>query len=84
MRVDEALALVIRETAAALGKPSETVLPQHRFVGDLGAESIDFIDLTFRLEKATGCALSETDLFKPGSDGDRTLEDVAKRLAAAT
>ncbi len=82
MTPEEALALVTQETAAALGKPEGAVSPGHRFIADLGAESIDFIDLTFRLEKSTGRTLSETDLFKPGPDGDRTIAEVAARLAA--
>ncbi|GAB4243727.1 MAG: hypothetical protein OHK005_08270 [Candidatus Methylacidiphilales bacterium] len=82
MTLENALALVMRETAAALGRNLDSISPTQRFVADLGAESIDFIDLTFRLEKATGRTLSETELFKPGPEGDRTIQEVAARLAA--
>jgi acyl carrier protein len=36
----------------ALGVDEEEVTPQAKLVGDLGAESIDFLDIVFRLEKA--------------------------------
>jgi hypothetical protein len=32
-------------------------------VGDLGAESIDFLDIVFRLEKAFGIKISRGELF---------------------
>src|SRR5206468_7430045 len=36
----------------ALGVDDEEVTPQATLRGDLGAESIDFLDIVFRLEKA--------------------------------
>lgn len=36
----------------ALGVDEEEVTPEATLVGDLGAESIDFLDIQFRLEKA--------------------------------
>ena len=36
----------------ALGIDEEDVTPEATLVGDLGAESIDFLDIVFRLEKA--------------------------------
>jgi acyl carrier protein len=36
----------------ALGVDEEEVTPQATLRGDLGAESIDFLDIVFRLEKA--------------------------------
>jgi acyl carrier protein len=36
----------------ALGVDEEEMTPQATLVGDLGAESIDFLDIVFRLEKA--------------------------------
>jgi acyl carrier protein len=35
----------------ALGVDEEEVTPGATMVGDLGAESIDFLDIVFRLEK---------------------------------
>ena len=36
----------------ALGVDEDEVTPEATLVGDLGAESIDFLDIVFRLEKA--------------------------------
>jgi acyl carrier protein len=36
----------------ALGVDDEEVTPEATLVGDLGAESIDFLDIVFKLEKA--------------------------------
>jgi acyl carrier protein len=38
--------------ADALGAEEEDIMPDATLVGDLGAESIDFLDIVFRLEKA--------------------------------
>ena len=38
----------------ALGVDDDEVVPEATMVGDLGAESIDFLDIVFRLEKAFG------------------------------
>ena len=38
----------------ALGVDDDEVAPEATLVGDLGAESIDFLDIVFRLEKAFG------------------------------
>ena len=47
----------------ALGVDEEDVSPQATMVGDLGAESIDFLDIVFRLEKAFGIKISRGELF---------------------
>ena len=36
----------------ALGVDEDEVTPEATLVGDLGAESIDFLDIVFRLEKS--------------------------------
>jgi acyl carrier protein len=41
----------------------EDVSPSATMVGDLGAESIDFLDIVFRLEKAFGIKISRGELF---------------------
>ena len=47
----------------ALGVDEEDVAPNATMVGDLGAESIDFLDIVFRLEKAFGIKISRGELF---------------------
>ncbi|MGE0758142.1 MAG: acyl carrier protein [Pirellulaceae bacterium] len=47
----------------ALGVDEEEVSPEATMVGDLGAESIDFLDIVFRLEKAFGIEIPRSELF---------------------
>lgn len=47
----------------ALGVDEEEVTPEATLVGDLGAESIDFLDIVFRLEKAFEIKIPRGELF---------------------
>ncbi|MCC7144973.1 MAG: acyl carrier protein [Phycisphaeraceae bacterium] len=47
----------------ALGVDEEEVVPTAKLVADLGAESIDFLDIVFRLEKAFGIKIDQNELF---------------------
>lgn len=47
----------------ALGVDEEEVIPEATMVGDLGAESIDFLDIVFRLEKSFGIEIPRSELF---------------------
>ena len=47
----------------ALGVDDDEVSPTATMVGDLGAESIDFLDIVFRLEKAFGIKIPRGELF---------------------
>jgi acyl carrier protein len=47
----------------ALGVDEEDVKPEATLVGDLGAESIDFLDIVFRLEKAFDIKIPRGELF---------------------
>ena len=47
----------------ALGVDEDEVVPGARLVGDLGAESIDFLDIVFRLEKAFDIKIPRGELF---------------------
>jgi acyl carrier protein len=47
----------------ALGVDEEEVTPEATLVGDLGAESIDFLDIVFRLEKAFNIKVPRGELF---------------------
>jgi len=46
----------------ALGVDEDEVTPEATLVGDLGAESIDFLDIVFRLEKAFDIKIPQGDL----------------------
>jgi acyl carrier protein len=47
----------------ALAVDEEDVTPEASLVRDLGAESIDFLDIVFKLEKAFGIKVGEGELF---------------------
>jgi len=47
----------------ALGVDDDEVTPEATLVGDLGAESIDFLDIVFRLEKAFNIEIPRAELF---------------------
>lgn len=47
----------------ALGVDDDEVSPEATLVGDLGAESIDFLDIVFRLEKAFDIKIPRGELF---------------------
>lgn len=47
----------------ALGVDEDEVTPDATLTGDLGAESIDFLDIVFRLEKAFNIKIPRGELF---------------------
>lgn len=47
----------------ALAVDDAEVTPEATMVGDLGAESIDFLDIVYRLEKAFNISISRGELF---------------------
>ncbi len=47
----------------ALGVDDDEVTAEATLMGDLGAESIDFLDIVFRLEKAFGVKIPREELF---------------------
>lgn len=49
--------------AGALGIDKNDIRPESSLVRDLGAESIDFIDIIFRLEKTFDIKIPSGDLF---------------------
>ena len=67
----------IQETlAGALGSDENDIRPESSLVKDLGAESIDFIDIIFRLEKTFDIKIPSGDLF-PGNilNDDRFVKE---------
>lgn len=47
----------------ALGVEDDEVTPEATLTGDLGAESIDFLDIVFRLEKTFDIKIPRAELF---------------------
>lgn len=59
---DEVFKNVQTALVDALGVDEEEVTPEATMVGDLGAESIDFLDIVFKLEKAFGIEIPRKEL----------------------
>jgi len=94
MTEEEVFAKVQESLIEALGLDDDEVTPEAKISADLGAESIDYLDITFRLEKSFDIKIPRgelvpDDLFnKPEfvQDGKLTaegLEQVKQRMAHA-
>lgn len=63
MSKDDIFAKVQKTLVEALSVDDEQVTPGARLKADLGAESIDFLDIVFRLEKTFGVTIPREELF---------------------
>ncbi len=54
----------------ALGVDDDEVTPKAIITSDLGAESIDFLDIVFQLEQAFGFKIAQGELFPEGVASD--------------
>lgn len=63
MSRDEILQQVQEILVDALGVDDDEVTAEATLMGDLGAESIDFLDILFRLEKAFSMKIPREELF---------------------
>ena len=63
MSRDEIFQEVQEVMVDALGVDDNEVTPEATLMGDLGAESIDFLDIVFRLEKAFDIKIPREELF---------------------
>lgn len=75
----------------ALGVDEDEVTPGATLVDDLGAESIDFLDIVFRLEKAFDIKIEQSEMFpddvlndatyvQDGKITDAGMEELEKRM----
>ncbi|MFM7160150.1 MAG: acyl carrier protein [Planctomycetaceae bacterium] len=64
----------VRDTLVdALGVDEDEVTEEATLVGDLGAESIDFLDIIFRLEKNFNIKIPRGELFPENLAADESL-----------
>ncbi len=91
---DEVYEKIQEALVEALGVDDDEVTPEATMVGDLGAESIDFLDIVFRLEKAFEIEIPRAELFPEDiltndqyvEDGKVTaegIEELKKRMPFA-
>ena len=87
MPVDSAVFDKVKEALVdALGVDDDEVTEEATMVGDLGAESIDFLDIVFKLEKAFNISIPRDELFPDDilanaeyvADGKVTTDGIAK------
>jgi acyl carrier protein len=81
--------------AQCLGVDEDDVIPSATLQGDLGAESIDFLDIVFRLEREFGIKIprgelfpdsilgSQTDLVQEGRVTDQGMVELRSRMPYA-
>lgn len=62
----------------ALGADSEDVTLEATLIGDLGAESIDFLDISFKLEQEFNIKIDQGELFPENLMQDETLVEEGK------
>jgi acyl carrier protein len=60
---DETYARVTNVLVQSLGVDEDDITPSATLLGDLGAESIDFLDIVFRLERTFGIKIPRGELF---------------------
>ena len=85
MTRDEIFDKVREVLVDALGVDDDEVTDSARLSADLGAESIDFLDITFKLEQAFGFKIGQGELFPENvtqdprfvRDGRVTVEGLA-------
>jgi acyl carrier protein len=84
MTSDEINAAVKDALVAALGVDEDEVSPNATVLGDLGAESIDLLDILFRLERKVGVKIQAADLaaYVQGGISDEEFGDAAGKITA--
>ena len=70
---DEIINKVRASLVEALGVDEEEITPEATIMNDLGGESIDFLDIVFRLEKAFNIKIPRGELFPESMLSDETF-----------
>ena len=78
---DEIFKKVQETLVDALGVDDDEVTEEATLVDDLGAESIDFLDIVFRLEKNFGIKIPRGELFPENLAADASFVDDGKVTA---
>ncbi len=73
MTREEVQAKVVKVLVDALGVDEDEVKPESVVRDDLGAESIDFLDIMFRLEKEFGIKIPKGEMMVEGLATDPSL-----------
>src|SRR3954462_2402405 len=81
---DDYLAPVQEAVANALGVDEDEAAPDATLMDDLGAESIDLLDILFRIERSTGVKILAADLgaYIQGGISDDEFSDENDKITA--
>lgn len=80
---EEIWAKVVDAFCEALGLDEDEVERDALVIDDLGAESLDFLDIAFRLERAFGIKIPRGEVQRNAEEGsDEAFEDDGKLTAA--
>ncbi len=79
MQKEEGIAAITGLVAECLALKPEAITPQSRLINDLGASSLDFLDLMFMLERRFGVRVQE-DEFGFVSKMDATAPDGMRQV----
>jgi acyl carrier protein len=75
MSEDQVYAKVKEALVDALGVEEDEVSPKAKLMADLGAESIDLLDIIFRLERSFGITIPKGELVPEGWLSDPEYSD---------
>jgi acyl carrier protein len=76
-QVEKDVVQTVREVIAeALARDVSEIQPEHNLMEDLGAESLDFLDIVFKLERAFGIQITRGEMER-AARGDMTDEEFA-------
>ena len=70
-RVEQEIATILCE---ALEVPAGEIVPSARIIDDLGAESIDLLDIRFRIERALGLRITNEELVAAFGETTTAME----------
>jgi len=74
---------VVEEFCEALGLDEDEIEPDSTVIDDLGAESLDFLDIAFRLERAFGVKVPRGEIQRSAEAGSDEEFEVEGKLTEA-
>jgi acyl carrier protein len=78
--IRSALTAILRE---ALRVPVEAIVPEARIIADFGAESIDILDIRFRIEEAFGFKIQTGEIVR-SIGPDMSADDIRERFTVGS
>jgi len=83
MDEDAIYARVVEEFCEALGLDDDEIEPDSKVIDDLGAESLDFLDIAFRLERAFGIKIPRGEVQRAAEENADEAFEVEGKLTAS-